>query len=400
MLRTRHSGWSLTSFFVGVITISLLSACNMPGRSQPTERPAGVIYTAAAETLAAQFTQVNQPPSTLLPGTQIAFTLAATTPVPAQQTQAPSATNAPAGTTAPAVATATAVPCDAAKFVKDVTYPDDTEVAPGAAFVKTWRLQNVGSCTWNSNYTVVPTGGDLLGAPSSVLITNDLVAPGETVDVSVTLTAPNTTGTYRSDWKVRNASGSQFGLGDGTKPFWVQIKVGVPGGLAFDFLVKAQDAVWTSGVGDNPDDVTLTFDGADDDPNGVAKIKNKVTLETGAELGKILLTYPKHDVDGGIMGIYPVYTVQSGDHFKARLGFLLTGTDCGSGKVVYQLKFKEAGIIKDFKQWQKSCDGNFLVIDQDLSFLKGHAVQFVLIVRALESPTDDWAIWNSPQIFR
>ncbi len=394
----RQSWRSQALFWTVLAALSLLGACNMPGRSQPTERPAGVIYTAAAETLAAQFTQVSQPQASLPAGTQIASTLAATTQVPGQGgTQEPANTTAPGTTIA---ATATPVPCDAVKFVKDVTYPDDSEVAPGAAFVKTWRLQNVGSCTWNSNYTIVPTGGDLMGAPSSVLITNDTVAPGESVDVSVTLTAPSENGTYRGDWMVRNASGAQFGLGDGTKPFWVQIKVNLPGGLVFDFLVKAQDAVWTSGVGDNPDGTALTFDGADDDPNGVAKIKDKVTLETGAVSGKILLTYPKHETDGGIMGIYPAYTVQAGDHFKARLGFLLTGSGCGSGKVLFQLKYKVDGAIKDYKQWQKSCDGNFLVIDQDLSSLKGETVQWVLIVRALDSPTDDWAIWNSPQIFR
>ncbi len=400
MFQNRRSSWALVYFMLGLLAISLLSACNMPGRSQPTDRPAGIIYTAAAETLAAQFTQVNQPQATLAPGTQIALTAAALTPLPVQNTLTPAVTAPIAATNTASAATATAVPCDAVKFVKDVTYPDDTEVAPGAAFVKTWRLQNVGSCAWNSNYTIVPTGGDLLGAPASVLITNNSVAPGETVDISVTLTAPNTAGTYRGDWKVRNGAGAQFGLGDGTKPFWVQIKVALPGGLALDFLVKAQDAVWTSGVGDNPDDTALTFGGADDDPNGVAKIKDNATLETGSGSGKILLTFPKHAVDGGIMGIYPAYTIQTGDHFKARLGFLLTGATCGTGKVVYQLKFKEDGIIKDFKQWQKSCDGNFLVVDQDLSSLKGRTVQFVLIVRALDSWPDDWAIWNSPQIFR
>lgn len=400
MFQTRRSSWAFVSFLVAMLAISMLSACNMPGRSQPTDRPAGIIYTAAAETLAAQFTQVSQPQATLPAATQIALTAAALTPLPGQNTPTPTATTGAAVTNTPSPATATAVPCDAVKFVSDVTYPDNSEVAPGAAFVKTWRLQNVGSCAWDSNYTIVPAGGDLLGGPSSVLITNSSVAPGQTVDVSVTLTAPNTAGTYRGDWKVRNGSGVQFGLGDGTKPFWVQVKVSLPGGLALDFLVKAGDAVWTSGVGDNPDDTVLTFGGADDDPNGVAKIKDKVALETGAESGKILLTFPKHAVDGGIMGVYPAYTIQTGDHFKARLGFMLAGTDCGSGKVVYQLKFKEGGVIKDFKQWQKSCDGNFLVIDQDLSSLRGRTVQFVLIVRALETHTDDWAIWNSPQIFR
>ena len=33
---------------------------------------------------------------------------------------------------------------DAAQFVGDMTIPDGTSFAPGAAMVKTWRLKNIG----------------------------------------------------------------------------------------------------------------------------------------------------------------------------------------------------------------------------------------------------------------
>ncbi|HGJ66308.1 TPA: hypothetical protein ENS27_13160, partial [bacterium] len=42
--------------------------------------------------------------------------------------------------------------CNWAGFVADVTVPDGTSFAPGAAFIKTWRLKNIGTCTWTGKY--------------------------------------------------------------------------------------------------------------------------------------------------------------------------------------------------------------------------------------------------------
>ena len=53
-------------------------------------------------------------------------------------------------TTQPAAALST---CDMAQFVADVTVPDGTTYAPGAAFTKTWRLKNIGTCTWSTSYS-------------------------------------------------------------------------------------------------------------------------------------------------------------------------------------------------------------------------------------------------------
>jgi hypothetical protein len=51
------------------------------------------------------------------------------------------------------------------------------------------------------------------------------VYPGETVDVSVTLTAPAVTGSYRGYWMLRNASGVLFGYGESANnAFFVDIR--------------------------------------------------------------------------------------------------------------------------------------------------------------------------------
>src|SRR5512138_1309484 len=103
--------------------------------------------------------------------------------------------------------------CDQAQFMSDLTAPDGSAFAPGSAFIKTWRLTNIGTCTWSTSYNLVWAGGDSIGAPASVKLPA-AVPPGQMVDVSVNLTAPNTAGHYKALFKISNASGVQFGIGD------------------------------------------------------------------------------------------------------------------------------------------------------------------------------------------
>ncbi len=68
-----------------------------------------------------------------------------------------------------------------------------------------------------------------MGSPASFPLTSGEVKPGEEVEISVTLKAPEEPGEYRGDWKLRNAAGQIFGLGNaGTSSFWVLINVGSP----------------------------------------------------------------------------------------------------------------------------------------------------------------------------
>ena len=50
------------------------------------------------------------------------------------------------------------------------------------------------------------------------------VQPGQTVDISVQMTAPKETGSYKSSWMLMNDNGGQFGVGANCQTaVWAQI---------------------------------------------------------------------------------------------------------------------------------------------------------------------------------
>jgi len=107
--------------------------------------------------------------------------------------------------------------CLNAAFISE-TVPDNTVITPGDGFVKTWTIQNTGYCTWNTNYHLVLLSGDAMGGDTYARLTEN-VSPGQTVKISVNLTAPSNPGTYRGEWRVQSDLGVNFAR------FWVQIIV-------------------------------------------------------------------------------------------------------------------------------------------------------------------------------
>jgi hypothetical protein len=286
--------------------------------------------------------------------------------------------------------------CDQGAFEEDVNYPDNSFLAPGEEFTKTWRLRNTGTCTWNTNYAIVFDHGDSLGGPASATLTSSPIAPGETVEVSVVLTAPDTSGTYQGYWKLRNQAGQKFGLGEERdKDFWVKIRVGQESGITYDFNVQAKSANWIGGGGGSS--VELPFNGADDDPNGVAKLKNDFIIEDGSRSGVALVTGPKQTNNGRIIGTFPAYMIAENDHFKAKLGFI---QGCDGGQVIFRFGIKEGDNVQQLSEWQKSCDGSLVLVNKDISGYAGREVQFVLTVLADGSPVNDLVVWGSARIER
>lgn len=99
-----------------------------------------------------------------------------------------------------------------AAFFSDVTVPDGTFFNPGETFTKTWRIRNVGSCTWQE-YSLQFQGGDALGSEAAVPVPGT-VEPGATVDISINFKAPLAPGPYYSDWLLATPDGKVFGLGN------------------------------------------------------------------------------------------------------------------------------------------------------------------------------------------
>lgn len=117
---------------------------------------------------------------------------------------------------------------DRATFVADVTIPDGSNFGPNAAFTKTWRIRNSGTCTWSNAYSAIYQSGEKFGSTESVSFSNS-VAPNQMLDITVNMTAPASAGNYRGYWILKNASGLLYGIGaKADKPFWAEIKVSGP----------------------------------------------------------------------------------------------------------------------------------------------------------------------------
>lgn len=107
----------------------------------------------------------------------------------------------------------------------DVTIRDDTQMAPGESFTKTWRLLNAGTCKWTRMYSLVFFSGNPMDAIQSFYLASE-VQPGSMIDLSVDMVAPGAPGTYQSNWMLKDEQGQLFGIGPNSDaPFWARIQV-------------------------------------------------------------------------------------------------------------------------------------------------------------------------------
>ncbi len=336
---------------------------------------------------------------------RVGGTVATNTPVPTVTGTPPTATPTVSVTSIPSA-------CDRAQFISDVTVPDGTTFQPSTTFSKTWRLKNVGTCTW-SNYSLIFDSGEKMGGPDSATIPTS-VAPGQTVDITISLTAPVNAATYRGYWKLKNSSGVPFGIGSaGTKSFWVEIKVAgtavtpvitvTPGtpvtpatpiaGTVYDFAANVCAATWISGAGTQP------CPGTDGNANGFVLIANPSRLENGTTDNRTgLVTFPQNINNGYIQGFYPSYKVKSGDKFRTIVNCESGSTSC---YVVFRLDYVLAGssTIQTFWAFVERYEGQYYSADIDLNPLAGQDVKFVLSVSATGSPAGDRALWVAPIIY-
>src|SRR6266496_5643397 len=95
-------------------------------------------------------------------------------------------------------------------MIQDVTVPDNTVMANGQKFTKTWRFMNNGKCNW-SGYTIAFVAGDRMSSPDSAPVPQ--TEAGKTVDVSVELTAPSVDGGYTGFYELRNSNGETLAIG-------------------------------------------------------------------------------------------------------------------------------------------------------------------------------------------
>lgn len=135
------------------------------------------------------------------------------------------ATETAAATASPETLASPAEACtDIAAFFKDVSVEDYTFFNQNEKFVKTWQVRNAGTCTWGPGYTIFFDSGFTFDAPE--LSPLPAAAPGQIVDISLDMTAPNRGGQYMSRWRFKNPDGKIFGVGLDNGQLYTIINIG------------------------------------------------------------------------------------------------------------------------------------------------------------------------------
>lgn len=192
-------------FFAFLLMVLITAACG--GSEQPADTPEpadaptldpAAFEAAVAATVAAELTRyAEENPSP--------------TPPPATDTPEPGPSPTPSQTPEPLPTISDTALEDHALFLADVTIPDGTQIIAGETFTKTWRLRNIGTNPWTTEYAFVFVNGDRMeGTP--INLTQE-VQPGAALEISIAMVAPQEGGTYEGFWMFTNADGAIFGIG-------------------------------------------------------------------------------------------------------------------------------------------------------------------------------------------
>jgi len=183
-------------------------------RIQPVRTPSGehlspTVTSAAFLSPTARTAAPQAFPTTNIVGTtpqaSPEFTQLAATP---SQSIEPSASPTPSLETATSTATIAPAPCDLAQ---DLLPAQISTRLPGEPFAHFWRLRNVGSCTWASNYAITWISGEVYASPVRIEI-GASVSPGEVVELNVPMLAPEIIGDHLGVWTFVNPQGQRVDI--------------------------------------------------------------------------------------------------------------------------------------------------------------------------------------------
>lgn len=172
-------------------------------------------------------TGCQQPLSTNTPAptnTAIAYATPSPTVTPLLATLTPTSTSSPTSTP---TLTSTVQPAAGGYVIVFVgeTVPDGTNLQPGQAFRKSWTLKNGGARAWTEGFALAVNSSnpkiDKLGSPETVLV-GKVVQPGESIEISVDLVAPQQEGRYTVYYELNDETGAPVP----DSQIWVTITVG------------------------------------------------------------------------------------------------------------------------------------------------------------------------------
>ncbi|HEX2993468.1 MAG TPA: NBR1-Ig-like domain-containing protein [Anaerolineales bacterium] len=181
-----------------VLFVFLLTACGADAAQEGVDL--AEIYTAAAASVEAQMSPTGAAATSTPAATATLITIPTTAPMTVTPQSAAFSSSS---------SQVTANGCNNALYVSDVTISDGTILAPDESFVKTWKFQNTGTCAWQEDYLITFTSGNSMDGDNTEI--GEEVASGSTAEISVSLVAPSSEGSYTGYWKLADTDGNEFG---------------------------------------------------------------------------------------------------------------------------------------------------------------------------------------------
>jgi hypothetical protein len=147
-------------------------------------------------------------------------TFTPTQPEPATPTTQPTDTSAPTPTftveippTLEISPTPVQSACtNVAEVDRHLSINDGALLQPNTLYAKVWRLKNIGTCVWNTNYVLTFISGDDSLAQPDAPLPNE-VQPEQTVEVRVNFETPGAGDVITGNWMLKSDNGVVFGAG-------------------------------------------------------------------------------------------------------------------------------------------------------------------------------------------
>lgn len=369
----------------------LLSACYRSVPPPPSDQ-LDQIRTAAARTVEAMTTAIVSTEQAAQTATALTIPLDPATP---QSPVSPTETLPPLSeltqtvelTKAPTPTQEEGSTCNLAGFVSE-TIPDGSQFTPGTHYTKTWVLRNDGSCAWNKDYSVVFVAGSSMAAPASQPLTDKTIAPGETVTISMPLSAPTTAGAYKAEFKLRSAEGVIFAFKNIEHTFWVEIQVR---GDSINLADSYCSATWSGQTGNLP------CPGKAGDAGGFVFSDSEPLLENGARDDETALWLGVQNADDSYLkAVFPAMIIPTNAKFTTVLGCQRGNTAC---EAEFSLNYQDAnGGLHELGKWVETHDGQITRAEVDLSSFGGKQTTIVFLMRANDSPSGDLIHLLKPMI--
>ncbi len=414
-MRTKSKNNLLFLFFLSLTAILIISACTLIHSGQPNGDPVEQamqtlqaqatqdFYATLIGQLTAQPTDANVQPTSPYPvdPTNINEIPVVTqeptvvTVVPTNTAVSPTQVPTAVFTPTNVPPTPTPKPCYQVRFVSDVTIPDGSKIVAGTRFTKTWRLENSGTCKWDTGFDIVFVDGNQMGA-NKVYDLPKNVAPSEAIDISIDFVAPSTEGNYTAKWMLFSNNGIRFGTGADTKgSFWVNIQSVDGKGVVYNFAESVCDAKWSSST-KNP--LPCPGDEKNVEHGYVLSKKEPIREDGGKENEPGLITRPDGSKKGYIQGIYPAFQIKDGDKFRATIQCEGGSTGC---KLKFELYVREpGGKFVEIGEWYEVFDNKWQKVEVDLSAYAGKKLEFSLVVWNDGTSVNNRGLWLNPIIYR